>query len=103
LARSHDTSRRRTGQLVGFAELGGELVTLRTGRPAHNVELAMIADMASQFVVPGPVVSHRLFDGEEAAVIVGDDEEERLGWRGLSLSGMAGNLPRPQWWPIAFA
>jgi hypothetical protein len=50
LARSHDAARRRTGQPVGFTELGGELVTIRTGRPAHNVELAMIADMASQVV-----------------------------------------------------
>jgi hypothetical protein len=58
LARFHDASRRRTGQLVGFTELGGELLTIRTGRPAHNVELVMIADMASQFV-PAPVVSHR--------------------------------------------
>ena len=82
-------------QLVGFTELGGELVMIRTGRPAHHVELAMIADMASE-VVPGPVVSHRPFDGEEAAVIVGNDEEERLGW-GVSLSGMAGILPRRQW------
>jgi hypothetical protein len=50
------------------------------------VELAMIADMASE-VVPGPVVSHRPFDGEETAVIVGDDEEERLGWRGVVVVG----------------
>jgi hypothetical protein len=32
---------------------------------------------------PGPIVGHRTFDREDAAVVVGDDQDERLGWVGV--------------------
>jgi hypothetical protein len=31
---------------------------------------------------PGSVVGHRTFDGEHAAIVIGDDEEKRGGWLG---------------------
>jgi hypothetical protein len=34
--------------------------------------------------LPRPVVRHRAFDGENAAVVVGDDEVERLAVRVVS-------------------
>ena len=92
----HDASRWNAGELLYAAILGRQRVAIRSCRAARDAPLMLIPGIAGGGV-PWPVVSHRPFDGEEAAVIVGDDEEERLGWRGLSLSGMAGILPRPQW------
>jgi hypothetical protein len=89
LARPHDASRRSPGQLVGCPIFGGERVTIRPGRTAHDVPLVVARIPGG--VVPWPVVGHRAFDREEAPVMVGDDEEERLG---RSVVGHGVSLPR---------
>ena len=63
------------------AILGRQRVAIGAGRAAHDATL-MVAGIAGGFV-PGPVVGHRAFDGEHAAVVVGDDEVEWLGGIGL--------------------
>jgi hypothetical protein len=63
--------------LVGFPIFGGERVTIRAGRAAHDVPLVVTGIPGG--VVPCPIIGHRAFNGEEAPVIVGNDEEIRLG------------------------
>jgi hypothetical protein len=77
-ARPHDAAWWSAGQLlVGFSIFGGERFTIRAGRATHDVPL-MVARIPGGFV-PWPIVGHGAFDGEEALVMVGEDEEERLG------------------------
>ena len=56
-------------------KVGGERVTVRTGRTANDVPLLIVAGMAGG-AVPWPVVGHRTFDAKELPVMVGDDQEE---------------------------
>ena len=79
--RPHDAARRHAGQLVRAAILGRQRVAIGAGRAAHDAAL-LVAGIGGGFV-PGPVVGHRAFDGEHAAVVVGDDEVERLGGIGV--------------------
>ena len=72
--------------------LGRQLVAIHAGRAAHDAVL-VVAGVAGG-LVPWPVVSHWTFDGEHAAVVVGDDEEEWLAgliWgHGSSLRAVVG-------------
>jgi hypothetical protein len=70
-------SPRSSGELVGFPVSGGERVTIRAGRAIHDVPL-MVARIPGG-VIPWLVVGHQAFDGEEVPVMVGEDDEERLG------------------------
>ena len=64
------------------AILGCQRVAVGTGRAAGD--LALMAAGLAGGCLPRPVVGHRAFDGEHAAVVVGDDEVERLAVRVVS-------------------
>jgi hypothetical protein len=66
---------------VGTAEFGGERVAIGSARTARDAVLVAAGKLGGGF--PGPIVGHRTFDREDAAVVVGDDQEERLGWVGV--------------------
>jgi hypothetical protein len=51
--------------------LGGQIVAIGAGRAAHDAAL-LVAGKGGGFL-PGPVVGHRTFDREHAAVVIGDD------------------------------
>jgi hypothetical protein len=76
--RPHDTSRRHAGHLVRLAGLRRECVAIRAARAAHDA-VVIVARLASG-ILPRPVIGHRAFDGEHAAVVVGDDQVEWLAW-----------------------
>ena len=60
-----------------------ERIPIRASRPARDAPL-MIAGVA-RGRSPGVIVGHRAFDGERAAIVVGDDQVEG---RIASASGM---------------
>src|SRR5271166_590835 len=67
---------RNAGDLVSATILGRQLVAIGAGRAAYDAALMVTGEVGGLF--PGPVVGHRAFDGKYAAVMVGDDEVERL-------------------------
>jgi hypothetical protein len=52
-------------------------VSVSAGRAADDPVL-MVASLSGSRL-PGPVVGHRTFDGEYAAVVISDNEVERFG------------------------
>jgi hypothetical protein len=65
---------------VGTLVFSGERITIWAGRAANDLTL-IVAGMPGG-LVPWPDVGHRAFDGEEASVMVDNDQKERLGrWR----------------------
>jgi hypothetical protein len=54
---------------VGALVFGGERVSIRPGRSARDAPLVAVAGVSGG-VVPGAVVGHRAFDGEDAPVVV---------------------------------
>jgi hypothetical protein len=77
--RSQDAAGWNAGQVVGATELSGECVAIGAGRSAGDAVLMMARLAGGGF--PRPVVGHRALDAEDAAVVVGDDQEERRGRR----------------------
>jgi len=65
--------------------LGRQRVTVWAGWATHDA-LPLTASVGGR-LFPRPVVDHRAFDGKHTAVMVGDDEVERLVW---IVSGHAG-------------
>ena len=80
--RPHDASRRNAGQLVRAAILGRERVAIQSRRAARDAPLLLIPGITGGGV-PWPVVGHRPFDREHAAIVVGDYQIEWLGGIGL--------------------
>ena len=72
---SDDATGWNAGQLALVAELSGDHVTIRPGRPADYATL-LVACLAGGRL-PGPVIDHWALDGEDAPVLVNDDQEER--------------------------
>jgi len=72
-----DASWRNASEFVGALVFSGERITVQAGRAAHDVPL-IVAGMPGS-LVPWPDIGHRAFDGEEAPVMVDDNQEERLG------------------------
>jgi hypothetical protein len=58
LARPHDAPRRNTGKFSGALKFGGERVSIRAGRTAHDAPAELVASLASG-ILPGPVIGHR--------------------------------------------
>ena len=73
---SDDGPRRDAGQLALVAELSGDHVTIRPGWAADYAML-LVACLAGGRL-PGPVIDHWAFNGEDASILVNDDQEE---WR----------------------
>ena len=57
-------------------EFGGERVTIRAGRTAHDLPLLAVAGVAGGRL-PRLIVDHRTFHREDAQMVVGDDQVER--------------------------
>jgi hypothetical protein len=76
---------------VRLAVFSSERVPIRASRPARDAPL-MIADV-TRGGFPGVIVGHRAFDGEHAAIVVGDDQVE---WLGRIRSGhpLSNQMPR---------
>ena len=67
--------------MMGVPKFGGERVAISAARTARDAVLVAAGKLGGGF--PGPIVGHRTFDREDAAVVVGDDQEERLGRVGV--------------------
>ena len=76
--------RRNAGQLVRAAILGRERVAIQSRRAARDAPLLLIPGITGGGV-PWPVVGHRPFDREHAAIVVGDYQIEWLGGIGLEV------------------
>ena len=74
--RPYNAAGRDTGEPVFTAILGCQLVAVRAGRAASD--LALTAAGLSSGRLPRPVVGHRACDSEHTAIVVGDNEVERL-------------------------
>ena len=55
---------------------GSQFVPIDTGWAAHDAALLVAGEGRGLF--PRPIVGHRTLDGEYTAVLIGDDEVERL-------------------------
>ena len=78
---------------MGVPKFSGERVTIGSARTARDAVLVATGRLGGSF--PGPVVGHRAFDREDAAVVVGDDQEERLGRVGVLGDEGGGGIPPP--------
>jgi hypothetical protein len=80
----HDAAGRHASYyLVRAAILGRQRVAIGTARATGDMAL-VVAGLAGG-CLPAPVVGHRTFDREHAAVVVGDNQVERRGWsRGMA-------------------
>jgi hypothetical protein len=87
-------SRRSSGELVGFPVSSGERITVRAGRSTHDVSL-MVARIPGG-VIPWPVADHQALDGEEARVMVGEDDEERQGRSVVQRDRLGTAFPGPR-------
>ena len=65
-----------------------KLVAIDTGWAAHDAALLVAGEGRGLF--PRPVVGHRTLDGEYTAVVIGDDEEERLAGPSRSMAFASG-------------
>ena len=61
---------------MGAGIFGSQLVAIDTGWAARDATLLVAGEGGGFF--PRPVVGHWAFDGEHAAIVVADDEVERL-------------------------
>ena len=73
---SNDATRWNAGQLALVEELSGDHVTIRPCWAA-NYAMLLVACLAGSRL-PGPVIDHWAFNGEDASILVNDDQEE---WR----------------------
>ena len=89
-AHSDDATRRDAGELVRPGVVVRQRFTICPGRPAGDVPLPSAGGLSCG--LPSPIVCHRPFDREHAAVVVSDDKEE---W-GSGLVGHAATLPRQE-------
>lgn len=93
LSGAHDVARRHAGQPVCLAELGGERVPITAGWAACYEPLMLIAGRPSRSF-PGSIVGHWTLNGEDAPVVVNDDEEERGGWSRARARDIIPKVPR---------
>ena len=75
---------------MGALVFSGERRAIWAHRTALDVPL--VVPRAARGGLPGLIISHRALDRKEAAVMVGDDQEERFGRAGV---GHGGILPDP--------
>ena len=76
----HDAARRHARQVVSAPVFAGERVAIWAARTAYHVPLLPVAGLAGRSL-PRAIVGHRSFDGEYAAIMVGDDQKKWLGLR----------------------
>ena len=72
--RSDDTTGGDAGQLALAIELRGDRITIRPTGAANNLTL-LVACLAGGGL-PGSVVGHWAFDGEDTPILVDDDQKE---------------------------
>ena len=73
---SDDATGWNAGQLALAKELRGDHVTIRASWAANYVTLLVACLAGSR--LPGPVIDHWAFNGEDASILADDDQEE---WR----------------------
>ena len=75
--RPHDAPRRNAGHLVRGAILRRQRIAISAGWAAYDAPLEVAG--VGGGIIPWPVVGHRSLYAEDAAVVVRDDQIERLG------------------------
>ncbi len=80
--RSYNGAGRDASKPVFAAIFGCQRIAVGAGRAASD--LAVTAAGLASGRLPRPVVRHWAFDGEHTAIVVGDDEVERLAVRVVS-------------------
>jgi hypothetical protein len=80
--RPHDRARWHAWQPVRLTELPGERFPVGAAWAANYAALLPVASVLG-CGLPGPIVGHWPLDGEDAPVLIDNDEEERLARLGL--------------------